>query len=144
MLADGQKGCSYGCLGLGTCERVCPFDAIHVNEKGLAVVDREKCTACNKCVVACPKNVIELIPVSSEVQVACNSPDKGKDVKANCKIGCIGCRICVKACPFDAMTFDNNLAKIDYEKCTNCRVCADKCPTKAIYADPSRKADQIA
>ena len=54
MLADGQKGCSYGCLGLGTCERVCPFDAIHVNEKGLAVVDREKCTACNKCVVACP------------------------------------------------------------------------------------------
>lgn len=144
MLADGQKGCSYGCLGLGTCERVCPFDAIHVNEKGLAVVDREKCTACNKCVVACPKNVIELIPVSSEVQVACNSPDKGKDVKANCKIGCIGCRICVKACPFDAMTFDNNLAKIDYEKCTNCRVCAEKCPTKAIYADPSRKADQIA
>jgi len=144
MLADGQKGCSYGCLGLGTCERVCPFDAIHVNEKGIAEVDREKCTACNKCVVACPKNVIELIPFSSEVQVACNSQDKGKGVKSYCDVGCIGCRICVKACPYDAMTFENNLAKIDYEKCTNCMICAEKCPTKAIYADFSKKADQSA
>lgn len=142
MLADGQKGCSYGCLGLGTCERVCPFDAIHVNQKGIAVVDKEKCTACNKCVVACPKNVIELIPTSSEVQVTCNSRDKGKDVKAYCKVGCIGCRICVKACPFDAMSFNHNLAKIDYEKCTNCRVCAEKCPTHAIYADFSEKIEQ--
>jgi electron transport complex protein RnfB len=144
MLADGQKACSYGCLGLGTCERVCPFDAIHVNEKGIAEVDREKCTGCNKCVVACPKNVIELIPASSEVQVACNSQDKGKFVKAYCNVGCIGCRICVKACQFDAMTFNNNLAKIDYVKCTNCMVCAEKCPTKAIYADFMKKADQSA
>jgi electron transport complex protein RnfB len=132
MLASGQKGCTYGCLGLGTCERVCPFDAIHVNEKGIAVVDREKCTACNKCVVACPKNIIELVPKSKIVQVACMSTDKARDVRANCKIGCIGCRICVKACPFEAMTFNNNLARIDYEKCTNCKICAEKCPTKAI------------
>ncbi|HHU79208.1 MAG: RnfABCDGE type electron transport complex subunit B [Caldicoprobacterales bacterium] len=134
MLSEGQKGCSYGCLGLGTCERVCPFDAIHVNEKGIAEVDKEKCTACGLCVAACPKNVIELIPVSSEVQVACNSRDTGKVVRSVCKVGCIACRICVKACPFDAMEFENNLAKINYEKCTNCMVCAQKCPTKAIYA----------
>jgi len=143
MLAEGQKGCSYGCLGLGTCERVCPFDAIHVNDKGIAEVDREKCTACKKCVVACPKNVIELIPASSQVQVACKSRDKGKTVKANCKVGCIGCQICVKACPSDAMTFDNNLAKIDYEKCTNCMVCAEKCPTKAIYADFAKRKTAV-
>ena len=133
MLAEGQKGCSYGCLGMGTCERVCPFDAIHVNEKGIAEVDRKKCTACNKCVVACPKNVIALIPAASEVQIACNSNDKGRTVKANCKVGCIGCQICVKACPFEAIDFENNLAFIDYDKCTNCRVCVEKCPTKAIY-----------
>lgn len=139
MLSEGPKGCKYGCLGLGTCERVCPFDAIHVNDKGIAVVDRDKCTACNKCVVACPKNIIELIPESSEVQVACISNDKGKDVKANCKVGCIGCQICVKACKFDAITFENNLAKIDYEKCVNCMVCAEKCPTKSIYADFSKR-----
>jgi electron transport complex protein RnfB len=132
MVAEGHKACKAGCLGLGTCERACPFDAIHVNEKGLAVVDRNKCTGCNICVTECPKNVIELIPMSSQVQIACNSNDKGKVVKGNCKIGCIGCQICVKACPFDAIGFENNLAKIDYDKCTNCGVCVQKCPTKAI------------
>jgi len=132
MLADGQKGCKYGCLGLGTCERVCPFDAIHVNVKGIAVVDREKCTACGKCVAVCPKNIIELIPESSIVQVTCMSGDKGRDVGKYCKVGCIGCRICGKECPSEAITFVNNLARIDYEKCTNCMVCAEKCPTKAI------------
>ncbi len=132
MLADGHKACSASCLGLGTCERVCPFDAIHVNDKGLAVVDRDKCTACNMCVTACPKNIIKLIPASSQVQIACNSHDKGRVVRNNCKIGCIGCQICVKACPFDAIGFENNLAKIDYDKCTNCGICVEKCPTKSI------------
>ncbi|NLB42076.1 MAG: RnfABCDGE type electron transport complex subunit B [Clostridiales bacterium] len=132
MVADGQKACKASCIGLGTCERACPFDAIHVNDKGLAVVDRDKCTACNICVTECPKNVIELIPMSSQVQIACNSNDKGRVVKSNCTIGCIGCQICVKACPFDAIGFEDNLAKIDYDKCTNCGVCVEKCPTKSI------------
>ncbi len=135
MLSDGPKGCKYGCMGLGTCERVCPFDAIHVNAQGIAVVDKEKCTACNKCVVACPKNIIELIPKASEVQVLCISKEKGKEVKSKCSVGCIGCRICVKSCKFDAIDFDNNLAKIDYDKCTQCMVCAEKCPTKTITAN---------
>ena len=26
----GSKSCSYGCLGYGSCEKACPFDAIHV------------------------------------------------------------------------------------------------------------------
>ena len=136
MTADGQRGCKYGCLGFGTCQRVCPFDAIHVNEKGLAVVDRDQCTACGKCVAACPRNIIELIPASSTVQVACHSRDNGREVRANCKIGCIGCRICEKVCPSDAIVFENNLAKVDYQKCTECMKCAEKCPTGAIAVTP--------
>lgn len=138
MIAGGPKACPYGCTGLGTCERVCPFDAIHVID-GVAIVDEEKCTACKKCIEACPKDIIELVPASKHVRVLCNSVDKGKAVMSVCKVGCIGCQRCVKACEFDAMTFQDNLAKIDYSKCTNCMVCAEVCPTKTIYADFSKR-----
>lgn len=135
MVQGGSKECPYGCLGLGTCENLCPFDAIHVNENGVAEVDEEKCTACGICIEVCPKSVIELVPESKEVRVLCNSKDKGKEVKNYCSVGCIGCKICVKECPFDAMEFKDNLAYINYDKCTNCMICAEKCPTKAIYAN---------
>jgi len=36
------------------------------------------------------------------------------------------------ACPVEAFTFENNLAKINYDKCIDCLVCVEKCPTKAI------------
>lgn len=43
MVNNGTKACSYACLGLGTCERACPFDAIHIDPiKQIAVVDEEK------------------------------------------------------------------------------------------------------
>ncbi|HCX65552.1 MAG TPA: ferredoxin [Eubacteriaceae bacterium] len=138
----GTKGCQHGCMGLGTCEAVCPFDAIHIVEGNIAKVDPEKCTACNKCIEACPKNVIKLVPYANKVHVDCNSTDKGKEVKANCKVGCIGCRICVKNCPEQTISFADNLAKIEYEGCTHCNVCVEKCPTKAINNDLLNQKDE--
>lgn len=130
---QGDKICSYGCLGFGSCVDACAFDAIHVVD-GIAVVDKEKCVSCGKCVDACPKNLIEIVPYSAPVAVACSSNEKGKDVRVACKVGCIGCMICVKQCEFDAIHVENNLAKIDYEKCTGCGKCAEKCPQKVIVA----------
>lgn len=127
----GSKSCSYGCLGLGTCERSCPFGAIDIVD-GVAVINEEKCTSCGNCVAACPKNIIEIIPLESKVRVSCNSIDKGKDVKSSCGVGCIGCRMCTKVCPTNAITIENNLAHIDYSLCTQCNACVEKCPTKAI------------
>ncbi len=132
MLGGGSKSCAFGCMGLGTCERVCPFDAIHVNENGLTVVDEEKCTACGKCLEACPKNVIVYVPYGQEVVVDCNNTERGGHVKKNCSVACIACGICAKQCPFDAIHVENMLAVIDYDKCTECMVCVEKCPTKAI------------
>lgn len=44
LVNNGTKACQYACLGLGTCERACPFDAIHIDPiKQIAVVDEEKC-----------------------------------------------------------------------------------------------------
>ncbi|KNF09466.1 electron transport complex protein, subunit B [Gottschalkia purinilytica] len=134
LVSGGSKSCSYGCLGFGSCKDVCQFGAI-VIEDGIAKIDKEKCTSCGKCLEVCPKSVIELVPYDQDVFVDCNNKELGKGVKEKCDVGCIGCKICVKACPFDAMDFENNLAKINYDKCTNCMVCAEKCPTKAITAN---------
>jgi Na+-translocating ferredoxin:NAD+ oxidoreductase RNF subunit RnfB len=130
----GPKQCGYGCTGFGSCVKACQFDAIHVID-GIAVVDKEKCTSCGLCIKECPNNLIELVPYETGHFVRCNSKDKGKDVKAACSIGCIGCMMCVKACEFDAVKVEDNLARIDYSKCTNCGKCAVKCPTKVILSE---------
>ena len=127
----GEKACTYGCMGYGSCVKACAFDAIHVVD-GVAVVDKEKCVACGKCVSSCPNHLIELVPYKAEHLVQCSSHDKGKDVKSVCESGCIGCTLCTKQCEFDAIHMEDNLAVIDYEKCTNCGKCAEKCPVKVI------------
>ena len=133
MIQGGDKACEYGCLGNGSCVAVCPFDAIKV-VNGVAIVDEDKCTACEKCIKECPKHIIELVPYKSKVVVDCSNHQFGKVVKDECKVGCIACKICEKTCPFDAIHVEDHLAKIDYEKCTNCMLCAEKCPTRSITA----------
>lgn len=124
--------CSYACLGMGDCSKVCPVDAITMGENGLPIIDEEKCIGCGKCVTECPKKIIKLAPADKMVYVACSSHDRGPVVIKACKMGCIACTKCVKVCPQAAITMDNNLAVIDYAKCNNCGACIEKCPRKII------------
>ena len=133
LAAGGDKSCEFGCLGYATCMRACPFDAITMSEDNLPLINKEKCTACGKCVAACPKQVIELGLQSKAVVISCHSKDKGIDVKKKCQVGCIACGICVRTCPVDAIKVDNNLARIDHGKCITCGLCVKKCPTSAIH-----------
>ncbi len=137
-LYSGDTACRYGCLGGGDCEAACPFGAIHINPKTLLPeVDEEKCTACGACVRVCPKNIIELRnkgPKNRRVFVSCRNKDKGAVAKKACAVACIGCHKCEKVCPFGAITVENNLAYIDFNKCKLCRKCVDECPTGAIWA----------
>lgn len=128
----GNKKCSFGCMGFGSCVKVCAFGAIQV-VNGIAVVDKEKCTGCSKCVAECPSDIIDLVPKKAKHRVSCNSEDKGKDVKAACSAGCIGCKMCTKVCEYEAISVNNNLAVIDYNKCINCGKCAKVCPVKVIH-----------
>ena len=127
----GPKSCNYGCLGYGTCVSVCPFGAIKV-DNGVAVVDRDKCKACGKCVEVCPKHLISLIPYNAQYAVACSNKEKGAVTTKQCKVGCVGCSLCVKTCQNDAARVEDFNASIDYEACVNCGACAEKCPKKVI------------
>ncbi len=133
LVAGGKKGCDYGCLGLGTCIKSCPFDAIRMGENGLPVIDEDKCVGCGHCVNSCPRQIIELVPRTQRVFVLCLSRDRGKQVKEVCRIGCIGCGLCVKICPVQAITMENNLPRINPELCVACGECVKKCPTHSIW-----------
>ncbi len=133
LAAGGDKSCDFGCLGYATCMRACPFDAITMSDDSLPLINKEKCTACGKCVAACPKQVIELGLMSKAVVISCHSRDKGVDTKKKCQVGCIGCGMCVRNCPVDAIKLENNLARINHDKCITCGLCIKKCPTSAIH-----------
>ncbi|MBR1758803.1 MAG: RnfABCDGE type electron transport complex subunit B [Lachnospiraceae bacterium] len=123
--------CSYGCLGLGSCVKVCPENAIYVQD-GVAIVNRDRCVGCGLCTKACPKGLIELVPASKRVIVQCMNRDRGPDVKKVCSAGCIGCTLCTKQCEYDAIHMEGSLAKVQYENCVQCGKCAEKCPVKVI------------
>lgn len=131
-LAEGHKSCIYGCLGLGSCVKACPFEAIDWIPGNPPQINPEKCTGCGLCFKTCPKNIIGLMSREHAVCVACKNLDKGKEVRNICKVGCIACGACVKICPSSAMILKDNLAVIDYSKCTGCGKCVEKCPTKTI------------
>lgn len=133
---NGNRSCKYACLGLGTCVRACKFDAIHIDEAtGIAKVDPEKCTSCGACVRACPKEVLSLQPETLPVRLLCRAAEEGKVVSDNCKIGCVGCSMCMDACKFGAITMVNNLPVIDLSKCVGCMMCAEVCPNGSMWGD---------
>ncbi|MBQ9945100.1 MAG: RnfABCDGE type electron transport complex subunit B [Clostridia bacterium] len=132
QLFGGDKTCIYGCLGLGDCQRECPYDAINICN-GVAIVSPELCRACKKCVAVCPKNLIELMPKSeTKAAVLCRNHDKGALTRKECTAGCIGCTKCVKTCPEEAISMDNLCAIVDYNKCTGCGKCTEACPNNTI------------
>ena len=134
LVNNGTKACQYACLGLGTCERACPFDAIHIDPiKQIAVVDEEKCQACKKCVAACPQHVLSMRPAVHVVNVGCHNPENGVPKIDYEK--CVGCMACADACPTGAMEADFETRKeayIDPSKCVGCTMCARQCKFDAI------------
>ena len=135
---SGESGCVFGCVGLGNCVKACQFGALTLDaETGLPSVSEDKCVACSACVSACPRGLLELRnkgPKGHRVYVACRNKEKGGEARKSCSAACIGCGMCQKACPFEAITLEQNLAYIDFNKCKMCRKCVAVCPTGAIHA----------
>lgn len=134
-LIGGYQGCTYGCLGLGDCVRVCEYDAIHVIN-GLAKVNYDNCIGCRACETSCPRNIISMVPFKAErmMVVACSNKDFGNDVKAVCKVGCIGCKACTRK--NDLLEMEGNLPIIDYDAYEpefEFEPILEKCPKESLF-----------
>jgi len=132
-VAGGGKGCTWGCLGLADCERVCDLDAIYMNEDELPVVIPERCTACNDCVETCPKDLFVLMPMDHKLIVQCRNLLHGDDAEDLCSVACNACARCVADGAPGLIEMVDNLAVIDYEKIALADPKAvSRCPTNAI------------
>ena len=133
LVSGGGKACSWGCLGLADCMRVCSFDAIHMDRYGLPVVDEGKCTACGDCVKVCPKQLFELHPISHRLWVACRNQLDGVIAEQQCEVACTACGRCAADAPAGLIQMTNNLAVVNYAvNRLATAVPIQRCPTGAI------------
>ena len=144
----GEVSCEYGCLGYGDCMRACPFGAITM-VNGLPKIDKDKCTACGRSVISCPRNLITLEKIDSGalVYVACSNPDKGPRTRKVCSVGCIACGLCQKLTG-GIFYVENNLARVKYDKVRNIgniEEVINKCPTRCSVTKkrPTRSSRSV-
>lgn len=78
---NGNSPCKQGCLGLGSCVRICPSDAIIIRNDTITITNR--CTGCGICVSICPKNIIKLVEKQEKQTYYCVA-DKLSQQKKYC------------------------------------------------------------
>ena len=126
------------------------------------VVDNAPCNACAPGGAACANAIAEALgrtAGASEKRVAlvlCCGDDTEATRRAayngisdcaaaqavaggdkGCAYGCLGYGSCIRACPVNAVTVANGIAKIDKERCIACGKCVAACPRKLIKLVPA-------
>jgi len=115
-VAGGGKACTWGCLGMADCEEVCLSDAIYRNADDLPVVIPELCTACNDCVISCPLDLFEPMPMDQKLIVQCKNLLHGDAAEDLCKVDCDAWMHRVAYSETGVIEMLNNLTVMDYEK----------------------------
>lgn len=148
--AEDEARFKAACLKCDRCRSICPQGCIRTGmlEDGLLnwrtpIMDfrRGICDFCGKCEDVCPTDCLV-----------------GVDAKRN-HIGtavideerCIawiqgGCRICVDACPYEALAIDESgRPLVDAARCNGCGVCENRCPSNTYrsFAGGSKRGINV-
>ena len=145
LLSGGNKLCDDGCLGLGSCVKVCPFDAMEMGSDKLPIVYENLCTACGLCVEECPRDIMALIPKAQRIYVACLSKLKGKVIGEICKVSCNACGLCAnpKTMPSGDIVMENNLPVINFTNNRNLVAATHRCARDCFVNDITYPPVQI-
>jgi Na+-translocating ferredoxin:NAD+ oxidoreductase subunit B len=133
LVGGGGLLCSWGCLGLADCVRACTFDAMRMNAAALPVVDVVKCTACGDCVEACPRDLIDLVPLAHRLVVQCRAPLAAEAARRLCSAVCDACGRCAVDAAPGLVRMEDQLPVVDYSAGGPAEPRATfRCPTGAI------------
>jgi RnfABCDGE-type electron transport complex B subunit len=133
VVDGGGLGCIWGCVGLDDCAKACTFDAIHMNDERLPVVEPKLCTACGDCVDVCPLDLFVILPESHKVFVQCSSPLSGEEAVNRCRVACDACARCALDAPGDSIEMVSGLPVVHYDLDVKPTPEATwRCPTGAI------------
>lgn len=131
QIGGNGKTCRYGCMGLGSCARICPVGAIEMAD-GLAIVHPDLCIGCTQCVPVCPRHLIRMVPERQAIHILCSSHDPGPEVRKACRVGCIACTLCVKIVDGKGIAMRDSLAVMDYVTPVTDETTIAKCPMGTI------------
>lgn len=137
--------------------------------KKILVIDYEKCSGCRMCEVVCSwrhkdgfnpaKSRIQIVTLrekSVDIPIICQQCDKAmcmescqpKAISFNKEYNayvvdekkCIGCKMCIMACPVGAMCFDSDKGvAIKCDLCKEYPQCVRYCPMNAIeFIEPEK------
>lgn len=103
------------------------------------VIDRDKCTGCRSCEMACSvAHVGAVNPSKSAVRVV-KSEGEGLSVPVVCQ----QCEepACAAICPVEAIARDpdTGAVTVDGDLCVGCRMCVVACPFGAVSVDSDRR-----
>ena len=104
-----------------------------MNGSRLPVVDVEKCTACGDCVTACPRALIDIVPLAHPLIVQCSAPLAAEAARHLCSAACDACGRCAADAAPGLVRMVGNLPVIDYAAGGPAAPAATyRCPTGAI------------